>query len=421
MNKSVALVPVILAIFGGAVWGLMVANSKPGRWSRFPNQLEIRERKERERKEREGIATTEPAVTVPKSSDAVAAATPAKNSTTSETQNSAKVAIEEPLYNFGAMSPFSKQRHKFTFRNEGTETLTLKAGPTTCKCTACDILTPSVAPGAEGYVELEWKTVGRKIHYRHGATVFTNDPKSPEVRLVVEGAVRTHLGAEPSDFTLPRVNPSEAAEASTVVYSQAWESFSIQNLHSTMENLKWELEPATSEELKPHGAKSGYVIKITLPQDLPSGDFNDKLEFEVIHDGNPEDKPLKYEIGLQGKVLRRLAIHGTGIDQTGTIRFDTIDPEVGGKIRLVMKLHDSQLELPVTKIVCDPEFVEAKITSYKPSGKEVGLYYLDVVVPPGIAPMARAETNPGTIHVDFDHPRVKDLDLKLEFIVASPE
>jgi len=189
MKMSVALVPAILAIVVGAGWGLMVANSKPTRWSRFPNQLEIRERKERERKEREGQGKTESTVTVPTSSTVAVAEKP---KTSSDAKSTAKVAIDEPLYNFGTMSPFSKQRHKFTFRNEGTETLTLKAGPTTCKCTACDILTPSVAPGAEGFVELEWRTVGRKIHYRHGATVFTNDPGNSEVRLVIEGAVRSH-------------------------------------------------------------------------------------------------------------------------------------------------------------------------------------------------------------------------------------
>lgn len=423
MKMSVALVPAILAIIGGAVWGLMVANSKPGRWSRFPNQLEIRERKERERLEREGVPAEKAAALAAASNQEklpgpIIDAQPAK---TTAAHSAPKVAIDEPLFNFGTMNPFSKKRHQFAIRNDGTDTLTLKAGPTTCKCTACDVLSPSIAPGAVGFVELEWKTVGRKEHYRHGATVYTNDAVNSEVRLVIEGAVRTHLGAEPSDFILPRVNPLESTEAQTVIYSQSWESFEIQNISSTMEDLTWEISPATPEELKAQGARSGHALKVVLPADLPSGEFKETLRFEIVNGESPEDKPLEYEIGLQGKVLRRLAIHGQAIDSFGTIRLEPVDPKVGRKTRSLMKVHDSQLDLPINKIECQPEFVEVKITPYKPGGKQVGLYYLDVIVPPGIPPTARMVDNPGTIKIDFEHPRVEDLNLKLQFVVASPE
>ena len=454
MNKSSWLIPAVLALLGGAAWGIYLMATAPERYSRFrPGEtLQMR----RVSKHDKDDANRAPKYT------------PREKVELDHSQTPPRAVAVEPTHDFGSMDPFSTREHTFLIRNQGLGTLTLYAGPTTCKCTACVVKHPSVAPGGEAQVVVAWRTAGRQPNFRHSAIVYTNDPDCPEIKLVVQGAVRTHIGAEPPDFTLPRVNPQQPTIARTVIYSQAWSSFHCENFSSTLEGVTFKKSPASSAELKPFGAKSGYVVEVTLPAGLPSGEFKETIYFDAFQaeageasaeaelesveaaslDAPQSDTPpsgvaaeaaaeedatarvtntdatdprLRFEMGLEGKVLRRLSIQGTGIDLEGMILLGVIDTRQGTRKRLLMKVNDPRMELPVERIACQPDFVQAKVTPYLPEGKQVGLYYLDLIVPPGVPPTAHLSDNPATVEIDFDHPRVEDLRLKLEFVVSDAE
>ena len=408
MNKASIYVPVAFALLGGAAWGVSIMATSSERFSRFrPGEtLQMRQAPSSDVSSAVGSKVSTSALEKPELDQSL---TPPK------------AVVPEPVHNFGEMDPFSTAEHTFIIRNEGTSTLTLQAGPTTCKCTGSVVRQPRVAPGSEAQVEVGWRTYGRKDHYRHSATIYTNDPANPAIKLVIEGSVQAHLGAEPPDFTLPRVDPQKPTVATTVFYSQVWESFTIENFSCKTSGVTFKTVPAGAEQLEKFNAKAGYVLEVTLPADLPSGQFEDMIRFDVLHDGAKDEEPLEFGIGLQGTVLRRLSVKGEEIDNYGVVHIPSVNPNKGSKTRLLVKLNDSQLELPVKKITCYPEYVNVKLTPYLPEGKQFGLYYLDLEIPPGIPQGAFMRDEMGKVEIEFDHPRVEKLDLKLEYIVSPPE
>jgi len=123
--------------------------------------------------------------------------------------NAPQVEVVDPLaYDFGVMAQETERTHGWTFKNTGKGTLELRNLGTDCSCTVAQIgkaeagdkktMLP-VASGASEPIELKWNT--RKIDggYRKSARIGTNDPRTPEVVLSVQGKVYPALVVFPAD------------------------------------------------------------------------------------------------------------------------------------------------------------------------------------------------------------------------------
>ena len=62
--------------------------------------------------------------------------------------------LEDGVYNFGSMEPYTRRQHKFTVRNEGDAPLTLREGHSSCKCTIGEVGDESIPPGGESTILL---------------------------------------------------------------------------------------------------------------------------------------------------------------------------------------------------------------------------------------------------------------------------
>ncbi len=97
-----------------------------------------------------------------------------------------KLMIEEMVFEAREVKPGSLVAHEFTFLNEGDASLEFTEIQTGCSCTLVDY-DRVIAPGATGKIKLsvrvyrEW--AGRQVV--RNTWVKTNDPLSPQVRLVM--------------------------------------------------------------------------------------------------------------------------------------------------------------------------------------------------------------------------------------------
>src|SRR6188508_471536 len=83
------------------------------------------------------------------------------------------LVIDATKHDFGAVEAGSQVRHAFRISNEGTGTLKLKAGKTSCSaCTIAEIENPEVPPGESTTVVVAYEAGRRSVTFGQTATVL---------------------------------------------------------------------------------------------------------------------------------------------------------------------------------------------------------------------------------------------------------
>ena len=329
----------------------------------------------------------------------------------------AKAVTQDADHDFGLMDPLTMGTHSFVVRNQGDAPLKLQAGPTTCKCTLSEVSHEPIRPGGEGRVTVQWNTGRKNRFYSHQATVYTNDPNQKRIEFSIRGIVRTELRVVPAAAVFERIEPDQPATQRLFVYSQMWDDFEIVDIQPTQVGLRWQIEPADAGVLAAHEALAGCWLRITTPDDLPEGQFSDWLRFRVQPAGESVE-PVEQSIAVSGKTLKRLAVYRPGIDAAGIVSMGKVTQAKGAKKRLLLKVRDAQRSLPVTQIKTTPEFLEVQVTADQRSA-ENGLLQLDITIPPGAPRTDYLAANPARIHLEFDHPRINNLELAVRFAVTD--
>ncbi|MBC8876771.1 MAG: DUF1573 domain-containing protein [Planctomycetes bacterium] len=330
-----------------------------------------------------------------------------------------KIVVPEPVYDFGIMDPLTTGTHDFRIRNDGDVPLELAPGSTTCKCTLSRITKPVIPPGESGTVRLTWNSGRKHPVYSHSANLHTNDPLKKTVGLRIKGIVRVQLGTAPAEIVLPRVEPDAPATTTALIYSQIWEGFTVDQVSCSTEGATWDIEPANTATLESLEAKSAHRITLTVPKGLSPGHFRGELHFRVKPSG--EAKPESLDVVFSGKVVRRLAVYGPGVESTGTIDLGILRPRQGANRRLLMKVRDDHPDIEVESIETKPDFLHVKVTPYRTGTAATGLYHLDIAIPADAPECAFLGAKSAQIHLAIDHPRIEDLILKARFAIVADD
>jgi len=336
-----------------------------------------------------------------------------------------KVVLEEKTRDLGTLDPTDKCRHLFIVRNAGNAPLKLAKTGTSCKCTVSVIPSEDIPPGMGGPIEIESKTDGVEGPFSHVASFATNDPTTPRIELTIQGDVRRYAAAEPSCVHQAELKSGEAFIASTLIFSEVWDHFTLENVHSTVEGLRWEFQPASQEDLQSRGARSGYLATLHVPGDWSGTELNGWLEAEAKPHGdmqpNGSDKSRKVSVAISARRIALRTVYGPLIDHQGIVHLGAIDSEKGAKAQLLLKLRGEHREIRVREIQTKPDFLIAKMFADSPELAKKGLYRIVVEVPPGapIGSHAAPETM-GTLLVRTDHPELPEtVSLRVSFAVLD--
>lgn len=341
-------------------------------------------------------------------------------------------------HDFDVMDPHTIGTHIFTVRNEGNGPLRFLDHRSDCKCTVGRFPREPIPPGGEAEIEIEWKTQSNNERFEHSATVETNDPETPQLTFTIRGNVLVHAGASPPQFAFSSVRPGVATESTSIISSQVWESFEIRDISSSLDGLTWQVEPATSEELESQRARCGYRLTVRLPDDLDQGPFTHEIRFHLQPSHASAEEAREYRLPVTGKVLRRLAVYGPGIDRAGNVSLGVIDSQKGHTHRLIVKVYDQDQQIRLRQSHVHPDFLKVRLMPYATAGVATtdgsestdgsetdvrgtkGLYRLEIEVPAGTLPGRYLGGQSATVHCEFDHPRISELQLRLQFTVAGP-
>jgi hypothetical protein len=338
----------------------------------------------------------------------------------SDTRPSAQVTQQK--HDFGVVNPGASGSHDFEVRNTGTEALNLSGGPAEDAAIRCEALQPSIAPGEMGTVRVTWNTgLDGPPLFERQASVQTNDPLRKTITFTVSGTVRMLLAAEPGGIFFRELDPRHpSASATTLVFSQVWDAFSIADVTCSLAGATWTIEPADAAALQDCDAKCGYRVTVTTPMSLPGGPFRNLLGLRVsAPQADKAGSPTvdKLQLPITGRVLRRLALYGEGLEG-GNLDLGRIRPGQGRRHRLLAKVRDPEPKVRVASLRTKPDFLKVHLQPLRSDDPECGLYEFVVEVPADAPPCIYRGLRPGEIHVRMDHPRLEDVDLKVYFAVC---
>ncbi|HKL09739.1 MAG TPA: DUF1573 domain-containing protein [Bacteroidales bacterium] len=110
--------------------------------------------------------------------------------TDKERENAPKIEIEERNHNFGKVPRDQKEiETDFHFKNTGKSDLIIRKIRTTCGCTTANLEKKVLKPGETSSFRAVFTPGSRKGIQRKSIYIISNDPKNPEVRLMITGEI----------------------------------------------------------------------------------------------------------------------------------------------------------------------------------------------------------------------------------------
>lgn len=169
---------------------------------------------------------------------------------------------------------------------------------TSCGCTTATVLNPTIQPGQTGYIKAKFNTGTFRGKKGATLTLTMKRPFRTEVRLRVDGYIRSDMVFHPGSVKFGSVNSGEAAEKITKVLYAGRSNWMIREVTSRQ---PWMIPTLT--ETKRNGGNIEYQLAVKLTEDAPKGPFQDELVV-VTNDTNMPRVPLR----VAGKVESALEV-----------------------------------------------------------------------------------------------------------------
>ena len=153
-------------------------------------------------------------------------------------------------------------------------------------------------------------------------------------------------------------------------------------------------------------------MRVTVPGDLPSGEFRDAIRIRAAAAGNPREV-TELELPLRGKTLKRFTIFGP-FDEHDALLIGQVPQGAGKTLRLTIKLRDEDLALPIKGIETEPSFLKVTVQPHHEVDLATpGLYDLTVEVPADALVCQYLGNPQGSLRITTAHPRVPEIKLKV--------
>jgi hypothetical protein len=331
-----------------------------------------------------------------------------------------KVEVDRAVYEFEEMDSQAKGTHPFTLKNVGNDSLTLKKGGTTCKCTLSELERTELAPGESTTVTLTWTPKNLVGEFRQTATILTNDPTKPRVELVVKGKVVTTLRTSPDEVVFTKVPAGETATATVHLFCTRPKAAKI---------LGYELaDPRTAEQFgvvfKPMppdhvageaGARSGYLVQITVKPGLSPGPFRQTIRIKT------DVTPI--EISVRGTVATGMSIAGRGWnDELGLLAIGSFSSREGFErtYRIVVG-GPYRKEVRITGVKAEPDLLHVTLGQPVDKGATVETP-ITIRIPRGSPPanfLGSERAKLGVIALETSHPHVPTWKIPVQFAIEN--
>lgn len=205
-----------------------------------------------------------------------------------------RAVIEETTHNAGEVPKGTIIEHDFIVRNDGDADLLVLDVKPACGCT-----TPGfdrvIAPGTTGKITLKVDTARFKGPISKSATVQTNDPQQPTLRLVVNATVQTFIDVLPRDVVNFRQYRGEESRQELTITSNEEGQFEIRDVQVTGESVRHELSRESDTQ---------YKLQVWADAESAVGNLNGTLKLITNSQREPEVR-----ITVRGTILGQISVN----------------------------------------------------------------------------------------------------------------
>ncbi|GIW99870.1 MAG: hypothetical protein KatS3mg111_3203 [Pirellulaceae bacterium] len=295
-------------------------------------------------------------------------------------------------YDFGVMQHGETQSKEFVFRNVGDGPLSLNMGGSTCKCTVGELDRTVLQPGEETVVKLTWTANTILPDFGQTATIITNDPTKPEVKLTVHGRVAKTFVLSPSELALGTISNSQPMTAKFYFFNYSQQPVKVQDItwsdDATRRFVDFNAQevPLEAAQFPEHQqATSVHEIVLNIKPGLPVGPLSARVHLHT----SMELPSGSIDYRVSGNVIGDVSlIGGASFDPSvNLLKLGTVDSQEGAEVTVFVSLSGAKKEalLSVDSIVPD----EALDVVVEPP-KEVGdrrVFPVKFIVPKGAPPV----------------------------------
>jgi hypothetical protein len=325
----------------------------------------------------------------------------------------------ETTHVFGTIGAGQEGSHEFVIRNAGKSPLSITKGATSCSCTVSDFEASEgaadgarkvVEPGGETKVRLKWRGKGSGGPFRQQATVFTNDPRRPEIAFVIEGTVVPTWKAVPETIVLSQLSAGAASRATARIFTFGTEPPEIGSLMladpQAAHFFSLSTEPLSPSEIASEtGATGGFMLAVDVKPGLPIGPLRHSIAMQLRI---PEE--VVAELPLEGSVVGDLALAGSAWDSSRqALLLGTVSGKVGSHAQFFLTAkgpHRASIKPVVREVV--PGSLQVDVGEGKPVGSGgVIRIPISITIPPGSPPAnhrCSQQAPAGRIVLDTGHP-----------------
>lgn len=327
--------------------------------------------------------------------------------------------VPETVHEFGTVRVGATGAHRFVIRNTGSAALTLSRGATSCSCTVSDFETSEggdpdgekiVPPGDETLVTVQWRGKGDGGPFRQQATIFTSDPRRPEVVFVVQGTVVPTWKAVPAALQMPRLSATAGEQAVVRLFTYGIEPPRVAAVSVDHPDAD-RFFAATASPLDAAavaaepGATGGVLVAVDVRPGLPQGRLRATVKVAMRL---PEE--VTAEIPLDGTVAGSLLLAGAAWDSSQqALLLGTVSGRKGMRTQVFLTArgdHRDRLRPVVREVV--PATLEVTVGEPSPvGGGNVVRVPISLAIPPGSPPanhLCSEQGPPGRIVLDTGHP-----------------
>lgn len=194
--------------------------------------------------------------------------------------------FDAPIHDFGSVIPGETLRHDFQFKNTSRETLRILDVSTSCGCTAAEMSQRVFESGETGTVSVTFRLPPHPDPVSHSVTVVSNDPSSPETRLIIVADPEWPVATTPEAIHFPPIPEGSLLERRLEVFTPSGKSFQVTEIKSTTPSIQIrELERVDRRRL--------YEVEVKIEK---PGGFREWIEIHT---------------DVAGRELIRIPIDGT--------------------------------------------------------------------------------------------------------------
>ena len=351
-------------------------------------------------------------------SGAVVAAAELESRPSSHASDGPSLQIDETIHDFGVISLQEVCEHSFALKNVGNADLKIKKVVASCTCVLTKDVPEVIAAGETAEIRVSFKGKPEENKYNQSVEVQTNDPANPLVTLKIVGEVATQLYVYPNELILNDLTGDEDVDVFLEVHSDVWDGFKVVNVSSSLDGVNFVTRELVGSEIDVRGSRSGWHIDVNIDKEAIRKNVYEDIYLEVESEESVGGiKTFKVPLSLRMRGAIKLT--GKGVNANGRIDMNRVNTSIDDQRAYLFRVSDTDGQLEVVRKRVEPSFLQVDLEHYR-TAERTTLYRLKVTVPAG--KLERPYTGPsaGLIHLDFNHPRIKDFDIGIELVPDTP-